>query len=152
MRRSYVVEVLFTLILFTIFVLGAFFILLFGADGYRTMVVNAQAQEQIRISLAYVSTKVHQAPSAKAVDIETINGFTCLTIEEIIEEKSYTTVIYHRDGALWELFTASDRIQITDAEKIANIDRFNMEKVEENLVFTATQQGQPKGTLTLNPR
>lgn len=152
MRRSYVVEVLFTLILFTVFVLGSFFILLFGAQGYRTLVENQNHQEELRLTLSYLSTRVQQAPSASAIAMEEIENIPCLMIEEQLEGVTYVTVIFYQDHSLWELFVRKDRMDLSMATAIASIENLTMQESQGQLIFIATNQNQEQQTLILNPR
>lgn len=152
MRRSYVVEVLFTLILFTVFVLGSFFILLFGAQGYRTLVENQNHQEELRLTLSYLSTRVQQAPSASAIAMEEIENIPCLMIEEQLEGVTYVTVIFYQDHSLWELFVRKDRMDLSMATAIASIEDLTMQESQGQLIFIATNQNQEQQTLILNPR
>lgn len=144
MRRSYVVEILFTLILFTIFVVGSFFILLGGANAYQKQIVENSNIEQLRLPLSYISTKLHQADK-DMVSIEEIDGVVCLLIEEEIDGKAYVDLIYHQDGVLYESFTAKDIIGLDNGEKICTIKDFMIKEQDGRFYFEAiNEQGQSR--------
>ena len=134
MRRSYVVEVLFTLILFTTFVVGSFFILLGGANAYQKQIVESNDLEQLRLPLSYISTKLHQA-NKDMVKIKDIDGVTCLLIEEVIDGNSYVDMFYHLDGGLYESFSAKDILSIENGEKVCDIKVLKMEQKDDTFYF-----------------
>ncbi len=152
MRRSYVVEVLFTLILFTVFVLGSFFILLFGADAYRSLVDRQNEEEQIRLSLAYLSTRVHSAPSKDAISLSEIEGTSCLLIREQIQQKTYVTAVFWKDGALMEAFSEESRLKLEQAVKIAEVNGLTMQEENGQLILTAWGTSEIPQSLVLIPR
>ncbi len=152
MRISYVVELLFSLVLFTVFVIGAFFILLFGANAYQNMVNTQQYQDENQMAIAYLSTKVQQAPSADGIQVVEIDGVTCLVVEEVINDKAYSTVVYYQDGALWELFTASDRVDIANATKVLNVTQVEMSEENSGYRFEIENVLGQSHVLVLYPR
>lgn len=132
MRRSYVVEVLFTLILFTIFVVGSFFILLGGANAYQAQIKDNEIVEEWRLPLSYFSTKLHQA-NKDNVSIEVVDGVNCLIIEEVIDNKSYVDMIYYLDGYLYESYVLKDIMSIDNGSRICNIANIDM-SMNDNIV------------------
>lgn len=138
MRRSYVVEILFTLVLFTLFVVGSFFILLSGANAYQKQVEEIQNVEELRLPLSYISTKLHQA-SKDNVSIEIVDGINCLLIEEVIDNKTYVDMFYYQDGYLYETFSALDILSIKNGERVCVISNLIMEdRGEDGLYFEVT--------------
>ena len=138
MRRSYVVEILFTLVLFTLFVVGSFFILLSGANAYQKQVEEIQNVEELRLPLSYISTKLHQA-SKDNVSIEIVGGINCLLIEEVIDNKTYVDMFYYQDGYLYETFSALDILSIKNGERVCAISNLIMEdRGEDGLYFEVT--------------
>ncbi len=152
MRKYYVVEVLFSLVLFTVFVIGASFIVFYGARNYKSIVDDQEAQKQLRMSVAYISTKVHQAPSASSLHVKEIDNIECLVIEESIDGIMYSTIIYYQDEYIWELFTENDRIELKSASKIMGISNLSISQQKEQLSVTATNNLNQTQTLVLNPR
>ncbi|MCI5773390.1 MAG: DUF4860 domain-containing protein [Erysipelotrichaceae bacterium] len=134
MRRSYVVEILFTLILFTVFVVGSFFILLTGANAYQKQITQNNSIEQLRLPLSYISTKLHQA-DGDLVAIQNIEGIDCLLIEEEIDGKLYVNMIYHRDGNLYESFSAKEIMSLDNGEKVCEINELKMAKHDNSYYF-----------------
>lgn len=125
MRRSYVVEILFTLILFTIFVVGSLFILLGGANAYQSQIVDNEVIEEWRLPLSYFSTKLHQADK-NSVYVEEVDGINCLVIEEVVDNKIYVDMIYYRDGYLYECYTLKDIMSVENGSKICAVDNIDM--------------------------
>ncbi len=152
MRMSYIVELLFSLLIFTVFVLGSFFILLFGANAYQSMVDSQLLQDENQMAIAYISTKIQQAPSSEAIELIDIDDVNCLVVEEVIDDVSYSSLVYYRDGALWELFTPTDRIDIEHATKVLEVTQVQMSKQNKGYYFEVMNAEGQIQELILNPR
>ena len=135
MRRSYMVEILFNLLLFALFVFCSFIIVVSGARGYERIVNDASNSDENRIALSYLATKVRQAPNREAIAIEKVDGVDCL----LIREGYYQTIIYYSDQALYELYAREGAdLALSDAEKIIEVHDLKMDKKEDVFHFVAT--------------
>ena len=57
MKKNYVVEILFTLLLFMIFVIGSFLIVVYTANVYENMNRQNTEVNNVRLPLSYISKK-----------------------------------------------------------------------------------------------
>ena len=64
--------------------MGAFFILISGANGYSKMINSFSNNEEGNYPLAYIATKVRSATNRDCVYFNHIDGVDCLLIEEEI--------------------------------------------------------------------
>ena len=148
MRRSYVVEVLFTLTLFTLFVAGSFLILLNGARGYHNIVDSHENMEEVRLPLAYLSTRMHQSGGTPV--LQNINGIDCLVFSEDIDGQEYDTVVFYAAGSLYETFAAADRIDFEFADKVLDVSDLSMKQDGNRFIFTATNKAGVSRTLAIS--
>lgn len=146
MRRSYMVEILFNLLLFALFVFCSFIIVVSGARGYERIVTDASNSDENRIALSYLATKVRQAPSREAITIEKVDGVDCL----LIREGYYQTLIYHSDQALYELYAREDAgLALSDAEMIVEVHDLMMDKKGDVFHFVATNGASETESLSI---
>lgn len=95
MKRKSLIEVIFSLVLFLVFVLGSFFLVVSGAQQYKKTISLQDDREETQVPFAYLTTKIHHAKNKD-----------CITLEDQvlkIQEDSYQTCIYEKDGVMYEL-------------------------------------------------
>ena len=107
MKRSSMVEVIFIMILFTLFVGSAFFITLFEADSYQKFVEQNNVQNSNILPLSYLNMKLKQATNANSVQLIQDQDIDYIMITEEIADEEYYTYIYVYENQLYELFTNS---------------------------------------------
>ena len=61
MRKRHSIDILFSLSLFTVFVICAFLVLLFQTGSYRSIIAQGEQTERQHTSLAYVRAKIRSA-------------------------------------------------------------------------------------------
>ena len=104
-QKGQTVNLLFTMLLFLVFVLCALFTVLIGGKVYEN--INSRIEENYsgQVVLNYVANKVRQGDRADSVTVREIEGVPVLELSQQIKGSSYITWIYYRDGAVRELFT-----------------------------------------------
>lgn len=104
-QKGQTVNLLFTMILFLVFVLCALFTVLIGGKVYEN--INRRIQENYsgQVVLNYVANKVRQGDMAGSVTVKTVENTQVLELKQEMDGKNYVTWIYYRDGAVRELFT-----------------------------------------------
>ena len=104
-QKGQTVNLLFTMLLFLVFVLCALFTVLIGGKVYEN--INSRIEENYsgQVVLNYVANKVRQGDRADSVTVREIEGVPVLELSQQINGSSYITWIYYRDGAVRELFT-----------------------------------------------
>lgn len=127
--RSGLVNAASTLIIVALFAIAALVLVSAGMQVYNNVVLAANENFELRTSLSYVATKINQYDAAGAVDIVECDGVKALTLLEDIEGDPFVTVIYHKNGALYE-FTqyAGEELQMDSGFKVVEIDSFDMTK------------------------
>jgi hypothetical protein len=104
-QNGQTMNLLFTMLLFLVFVLCALFTVLIGGKVYEN--INSRIEENYsgQVVLNYVANKVRQGDRADSVTVREIEGVPVLELSQQINGSSYITWIYYRDGAVRELFT-----------------------------------------------
>ncbi len=152
MRKSYVIEVLFMLVLFTIFVLGSFIILIFGADSYNSLVQSHNGIEELRLTQAFIGNKLAQTSVNEDVSIEYIDGGDVLVIKEYIGDNEYATYIYYEEGKLYEVYVKVGAFDKKYANEITEISSFEMEDKNGVLQFSIANSDDKEHTFIFNLR
>ena len=80
MKKNYVVEILFTLLLFMIFVIGSFLIVVYTANVYENMNRQNKEVNNVRLPLSYISKKYMQSYNDDSFYLTTIDGIDCIAI------------------------------------------------------------------------
>ena len=123
MKRS-LVEVGFSLILFLMFVLGSFFLLYYGSNAYQNGIEKEEIREKDELPYAYIATKFRQT---KSVSLDNVDGNNVL----VFKEDNYQTIVYYKDGGLYELLITNDNSADLDGgTKIVNVDSFEVNYVD----------------------
>ena len=105
-NRKHSIDFLFPIILFLVFAIAAISVILFAARVYQREVDSARKNYNTRISLEYLTEKVHRSDSMGAVKVGSFGGSDALILEDITSDGQarYVTYIYCLDGALRELY------------------------------------------------
>ncbi len=99
---------LIVLVLFGVFAVCILAVLLSGTGVYGRLVERDENAFDDRTAAQYLSTRIHSAANADSISIVSVDGSDALRILESYDEESYQTLLYCRDGWLYELFTISD--------------------------------------------
>ncbi len=150
-QRKALTGVLFTILLFLVFVLCALFSVLIGGKVYEN--INARAEDTYRgdVVLSYIANKVRQGDEAGKVYLSEDQGVTVLKLEQNIGDTVYVTDIYYQDGRMWELFTdAGSGLSVGDGNEILECSEVSME-MSDGLLHIRTE-GKGGGDLWLSLR
>ena len=104
-KKGNAVSVLFTMLLFLVFVLCALFTVLIGSRVYENINVRSDANYTGNTALSYIANKVRQGDRAGMVNVVDVDGTQVLEMKQEIGESEYVTWIYWDDGRIRELFT-----------------------------------------------
>lgn len=69
LRKKPVIDILFLLALFSVFLMSALFVVLFGANIYKSTVANMDSSFKNRTAVSYVTEKVRQHDESGSVDV-----------------------------------------------------------------------------------
>ena len=111
---------LMVLLLFGVFAVCILVVLLSGTSVYDRLTRRDEAVFDSRSAVQYLATRVHQAENADAVSLRIgEDGGAVLCIRQTYGDEMYETLLYCREGWLFELFEESG----------ADVDTFAGEKI-----------------------
>ena len=149
--KGQTINVLFTMILFLVFVLSALFSVLIGGKVYENIRERMEESYTGSVALNYVANKVRQGDINGAVSVREIDRVPVLELEQEINERSYVTRIYYYDGYIRELFTdTGSGLGLSDGLEIIACEGLEFE-LEDRLLKVETI-GKNGGTLMLYVR
>ncbi len=129
MKRKSIIEVIFSLALFLVFVLGSFFLVISGAQLYKKTISLQEEREQTQIPIAYITTKIHHAKNSD-----------CITLDDQvlkIQEDTYQTCIYEKDGTLYELVIPNgSSMDVGQGTKLYDVETYEISYVDEMYQIT----------------
>ncbi|MDR1770872.1 MAG: DUF4860 domain-containing protein [Hungatella sp.] len=148
-QRGQMANVLFTILLFLVFVLCALFSVLIGGKVYENINARAEDTYQKDVALSYIANKVRQGDEAGMVSLTEMDGIPVLKLEQEIQDSVYVTLIYYQDGRLWELFTDEESgLGVGDGNEILECSPVTLE-MDDRLLHIKTEGG---GSLWLSLR
>lgn len=133
-RDRSIVDVIFMITVFGVFMLSALFVVLFGAKIYKKTAHDMSVNFSTRTSLAYVTEKLHQHDHKNAVEIIEDEKGPILKMSQIVNSDEYCTYLYEYDGNLKELTVRGDVDLVRSAGKnILKLKSFSSTKVSDSL-------------------
>lgn len=150
-NHGQLMNVLFTMLLFLVFVLCALFTVLIGGQVYENINVRSQENFTGSVALQYVANKVRQGDQEGAVRVITQDGTEVLEIASGLGD--YVSWIYYGDGAIRELFfDPADGLGLEDGLEILTCDGFSVSQSEDGRIIHIRTEGEAGGTLSLSLR
>ena len=73
MKQRHSIDILFSLSLFTVFVICAFLVLLFQTGSYQAIIKQGEEVERMHTPLAYLRTKIRSADEDGAVSVRPVS-------------------------------------------------------------------------------
>lgn len=133
-RDKSIVDVLFLLMLFGVFVLCALFVVLFGSKIYKSTVKNSNTSFNSRTSLSYITEKIRQHDNSKGIEIINEGADTTIKLSQEIDGRVIVTYLYCYDGKLMEYTTNEGNVLNKEyGTYIMGISDFNVEKRSDRL-------------------
>ncbi|MCL2538820.1 MAG: DUF4860 domain-containing protein [Oscillospiraceae bacterium] len=97
------VDIMFALMLFSVFVMAVLMVLLSGGRVYKDTVEDISARYEGRTSIAYLTTKLRRCDAVEGVRVGEFAGAQALFLSEYGEDgRQYETIIYEHEGSLKE--------------------------------------------------
>lgn len=152
-RLRHVIDFLFAVALFGVFLISSVMVIAAGTGAYRNITAKSQEDYTLRTSLSYVCEKLRQADSEGALTVGTVGGSTALILEQEYSKASYVTYIYEYNGSLCELFTSSEAAaEPAYGTALLELSDFQVERLADALyrVSLATDDGM-EASLLLHP-
>lgn len=100
MRQKHSIDLLFSLSLFTVFVICSFLVLLLQTGSYRTIIEDGDRMASIHTPLAYVASIIRSHDRTGSLQIQEIEDTAVLSAQD---DDGMVTYIYQRGDSLMEL-------------------------------------------------
>lgn len=140
---KHAVNGLLTFLIYGIFALFSLLLVVIGARVYKNIVSTGNENTEIRSSFSYVANKVRMSTRASgSVCIEERDGLEVLVLASAVE--GYETRIYYYDGALRELYQASEQpLSPGMGEKLMELSEFRIEETDTGhlVLYAADSKG-----------
>jgi len=108
---------------------------MFGANIYQHMTEISREEHEERTILSYIRTKVRNNDNAGMVYVGEFHGIPALYYDESFEGIEYTTIVYHYDGWVLELFSEVGLdFSPRDGVPIMELNDLMFEELEHNLI------------------
>lgn len=133
--NKHIIDILFVLALFCLFVLSAIFLISIGANIYSKTMSHMDKNFSSRTAVAYVIEKVHQSDSDGNISLGKLDECDAIIISSYIASKEYKTYIYEYNNELKELTVRADIFLSPEAgNTILPIKSFNINQLNDSLV------------------
>lgn len=130
--RKHSIEIIFPILLLSVFTLMALTLTVLEGRVYEENVSRALRNNDARISVAYVSEKIHQSDAEGCVSIGSLNDCPSLVIRQ---ENSNLCYIFFDDGELRELNAGSELLPDSSmGNPICELKDFSIEMLNEKLL------------------
>lgn len=101
-KKAHSIDMLFMLILFSVFAVMSVLLILMGSNVYGRITDTQEVNSNSRNILSYVTNKVRTSQIKDGVCIEEKDGTPVLVIVNSDDEYAYETLIFEKDGKLKE--------------------------------------------------
>lgn len=133
-RDRSIVDIIFMITVFGVFMLSALFVVLFGAKIYKKTAHDMSVNFSSRTSLAYVTEKLHQHDHKNGIEIIEDASEPILKMSQFVNSDEYCTYLYEYDGYLKELTVRGDVDLVKSAGKnILKLNSFGVTRVSDSL-------------------
>lgn len=133
-NHTHSADIIFSVVLFSLFLISLLMLVLFSGQAYRTSVKGSEQNNNLYTASDYITAKFHMHDMGNAIYSDTINGTQALCMKDRIDDKTYITYIYLLDGNLKELFTLQDNVPSLEmGTDIASLKSFDIDETAEGL-------------------
>lgn len=133
--NQHIIDILFVIALFCIFVLSAMFLISIGANIYSKTMSNMDSNFNSRTAVAYIIEKIHQSDENGSITLGSIDELPAIKITNTINDTDYVTYIYKYKDNLMELNTRQDiNLGALAGETIVSIKDFILDQPQDNLI------------------
>lgn len=118
------------------------------------MVLANDNNFELRTSLSYVATKIRQTDTVGYPKMEQKDGVDLLILGEEIEGNMFETLIFHKDGSLYEIYQeAGAEYELDYGQETMEIENFSIQLTSTGLVtLTAMNHAGDQESLTVSLR
>ncbi|MCR5501604.1 MAG: DUF4860 domain-containing protein [Lachnospiraceae bacterium] len=134
-QNRHIVDILFVIALFSIFVLSAISLISIGAGVYSKTMTNMDSNFSSRTAVAYIKEKIRQSDENGSISVGDLDGNPAIVISSRIRERDYTTYIYEYEGILRELMIRNDvTLSPSAGQKILPVSSFKIDMDDRALI------------------
>ena len=132
------IQTLAMLLILTLFVTGAGFVVFYGAKTYASITRQGKADTEVRTVTLYLNNRIKQNDEINRITLIEDNGISVLQITQK-QDTEYYTSLFFKEGILYELTGIDTTVNIDGASKIVNLTNFTMSLTKnDDLYFTFT--------------
>lgn len=133
-RDKSIVDALFLLMVFAIFLVCALFVVLFGAKIYKNTVRQSSDSFFERTCYTYITEKVRQNDNIAGINISEVNGSPVIKLTKTYNDKDYVTYLFSDNGYLKEYTSLADSsFNPAAGTEIIEISSLKVTKCNNNL-------------------
>lgn len=127
-KKAHSVDVLFMLVLFSVFAVMSVLLILIGSNVYGKIIETQEINGNNRMVLSYITNKIRACQSDNGIFIEEKDGTEVLVITTGTEEDLYETLIFEEDGRLKEAtIEAGDDYNLGFGDILTELSDFSVE-------------------------
>lgn len=134
-RDKSIVDALFLLALFGVFLICALFIVLFGAKIYKNTVASSAESFTMRTGYTYITEKIRQHDNEHGIVIEDTDNGSVIKLAQSVDDKLYYTFLYCDENYLKEYTSSNETFDKALGSKIMEIQSLESIKVSDSLYF-----------------
>lgn len=151
-RNAWIANYAGMLSLLCMFIVGSLALTSVGVYVYKNIVENNAQNYQLRVSLSYVATKVHQYDTSGQISVEEENGIPILVLRESLDSGNYRTMLYCYKGKMRELFQEEGlSYSLEDGMEVMELDQLKIKQDGKQIFVEAIENGEQE-QLVLNIR
>lgn len=148
--NNHSIHLMLILLLILVVVIMSSLLIMLGRDVYKKINNDRDNNYNIRVSTLYITNKIRQADKSNSIKIKNIAGKQSLVINEEYDGLSYETWIYSYNNSLYEITVdEGSTFELSDGNKIMDIDKFDIGKVNNNLYKVTVNNKLNKSELLL---
>lgn len=138
-KKTHSVDVLFMLILFSVFAVMSVLLILIGSNVYGNITNTQERNSNTRNILSYVTNKIRTSQVENGVYIEEKDGTPVLVIEDSYDDNGFKTLIFEKNGKLKEATVIkNNEYNLEFGDVLSEIDMFNVDIDKEKNIVTLT--------------
>lgn len=153
-HKAWMVNFISTIVTLGIFAISCLILANIGVRVYQNVVLANDNNFELRTSLSYVATKIRQTDTIGYPKMEQKDGVDVLILGEEIEGSMFETLIFHKDGSLYEIYQeAGSPYELDYGQETMEIEDFTMIMSNLGMVtLTAVNKAGDEESLTVSLR
>ena len=153
-HKAWMVNFISIIVTLGIFGISCLLLANIGIRVYKNVVLANDNNFELRTSLSYVATKIRQTDTVGYPKMEQKDGVDLLILGEEIEGNMFETLIFHKDGSLYEIYQeAGAEYELDYGQETMEIENFSIQLTSTGLVtLTAMNHAGDQESLTVSLR